>query len=403
MATVASRLPRTHAVAESRPLNIPWYLVAVLFGATSIIIGLQWDISWHKSIGRDTFWSPPHMAIYLGGVVAGLSAAFVIFKTTFAGTAEERAAGVSVWGFRGPLGAYFTSWGAVAMVVSAPLDDWWHDTYGLDVKILSPPHALLAFGIFAIQLGAIVTALALQNQGERDLVEGDEQGLRRQKWLRRMFIYAAGLLLTNASVLVLEFTTRGLMHSSIFYQVTCLLVPIALIKLQRAAKVPFPATKVAAIYTLSILLLVWILPLFPAEPKLGPVLNPVTSLSPPQFPLLYILPALAIDLLYRRFNDKVGDWTLAVLAGLTFFAVLLPTQWFFGNFLMTPYARNWFFAAHYFPYFFSEDAPARQFRFYNYDKTTVALVRGLGIAIALAIASSRVGLWWGDWMRKVQR
>ncbi len=403
MATVASRLPRTHAVAESRPLNIPWYLFAVLFGATSIIIGLQWDISWHKSIGRDTFWSPPHMAIYLGGVVAGLSAAFVIFKTTFAGTDEERAAGVSVWGFRGPLGAYFTSWGAVAMVVSAPLDDWWHDTYGLDVKILSPPHALLALGIFAIQLGAIVTALALQNQGERDLADGDEHGLRRQKWLRRMFVYAAGLLLTNSAVLALEFTTRGLMHSSIFYQVICLIVPVVLVASARASRVPFPATKVAAIYTLSILSLVWILPLFPAEPKLGPVLNQITSLSPPQFPLLYILPAFAIDLVYRRFRDTANGWTLALLAGLTFFAVILPVQWFFGEFLMTPAARNWFFATHYFPYFYSQDTPARQYRFFTYDKTTLGLVRGLLVAVGIAIASARVGLWWGDWMRKVQR
>ena len=36
----------------------------------------------------------------------------------------------------------------------------------------------------------------------------------------------------------------------------------------------------------------WILPLFPAEPKLGPVYHPVTHFIPWEFPLLLIIPAL---------------------------------------------------------------------------------------------------------------
>jgi hypothetical protein len=30
---------------------------------TSIVFGLYWDISWHMTIGRDTFWTPAHLAI----------------------------------------------------------------------------------------------------------------------------------------------------------------------------------------------------------------------------------------------------------------------------------------------------------------------------------------------------
>ena len=30
------------------------------------------------------------------------------------------------------------------MLTSAPFDNWWHDAYGLDVKIISPPHMFLA-------------------------------------------------------------------------------------------------------------------------------------------------------------------------------------------------------------------------------------------------------------------
>src|SRR6266576_3172273 len=49
---------------------VPWYLTAVLLAATSTVVGVIWDISWHRTIGRDTFWTPAHMAIYLGGVLA---------------------------------------------------------------------------------------------------------------------------------------------------------------------------------------------------------------------------------------------------------------------------------------------------------------------------------------------
>ena len=35
------------------------------------------------------------------------------------------------------------------MLTSAPFDNWWHNAYGLDVKIVSPPHTLLILGIRA--------------------------------------------------------------------------------------------------------------------------------------------------------------------------------------------------------------------------------------------------------------
>src|SRR5437773_2722000 len=46
--------------------RLPWYVAATLVAATSAKVGIIWDISWHRSIGRDTFWTPAHAAIYLG-------------------------------------------------------------------------------------------------------------------------------------------------------------------------------------------------------------------------------------------------------------------------------------------------------------------------------------------------
>src|SRR6185295_2294254 len=118
-----------------------------------------WDISWHSTIGRDTFWTPAHMAIYLGGLVGGLCSGWLVLKTTFWGSAAERAASVRLWGLRGPIGAWVSIWGAAAMLTSAPFDDWWHNTYGLDVKILSPPHSILAAGMHHVVVGVVLLVL----------------------------------------------------------------------------------------------------------------------------------------------------------------------------------------------------------------------------------------------------
>jgi hypothetical protein len=137
------------------------------------------------------------MAIYLGGVVAGLTCGWVALRTTFSGTEADRNASVRFWGFRAPLGAWVCIWGAFAMITSAPFDDWWHNAYGLDVKIVSPPHMLLAAGIAAIQCGAMLMALACQNRAAGD---------RRQ--LGRLYLLGAGLLLLLIETLCTEYQQR---------------------------------------------------------------------------------------------------------------------------------------------------------------------------------------------------
>src|SRR5204862_836190 len=102
--------------AETLPRSV---YVAVV-GLACLPIGLLWDISHHSTIGRDTFWTPAHIIIQLGGIVPAFLFAAIALKTTFRGTQEERDASVSFWGFRAPLGVWVTVWGAIAMMTSAP-------------------------------------------------------------------------------------------------------------------------------------------------------------------------------------------------------------------------------------------------------------------------------------------
>ena len=148
----------------SRPLTqsaettvaIPWYIWCATIAVTSATVGGYWDISWHESIGRDTFWTPAHMAIQLCGVLAGIAFGYLILHTTFAKNSPLAPASVHIFGFRAPLGAFIASWGGIAMLTSAPFDNWWHDAYGIDVKIVSPPHILLIIGVYSVVIGTLV-------------------------------------------------------------------------------------------------------------------------------------------------------------------------------------------------------------------------------------------------------
>src|SRR5205814_9203438 len=144
----------------------PWSVWLSALAVTSATVGADGDSCWHRSIGRDTFWTPAHMAIYLCGVLTGIVSAYLILSTTFDRNSPLRESSVTVWGFRGPLGAFIAAWGGIAMLVSAPFDDWWHGAYGLDVKIISPPHMVLAAGMMAVHIGALILILGQMNRAE---------------------------------------------------------------------------------------------------------------------------------------------------------------------------------------------------------------------------------------------
>jgi hypothetical protein len=391
------RLPVQRTQSAETHRGVPWHVLAVVFASTSVVVGVLWDISWHSSIGRDTLFSPPHLAIYLGGVVAGIACGWYVLHTTFVGLPADRAASVAYWRyFRGPLGAWMCIWGAIAMLTSAPFDDWWHNAYGLDVKILSPPHAVLAAGILAIQLGALFMVLALQN---RDSRESDHRSARAYGWL---FAYASGLVLLNFGVTTTEYTFRIFQHGTLFYQLMSAIFLLPLVAIGISGRMRWPATAAAASYTGVLLTMHFVLPLFPAEPKLAPVLFQLDRMVPPQFPLLLIIPAVAIDLVLRVWTDHRRDWLLAgVLAG-AFLLTFLAAQWPFADFLQSGAAQNYIFKQDLRPYMVPDNSLGVRGEFYD-PASGLALIRGLGIALVLGTVSARLGVATGRWMSGVRR
>jgi hypothetical protein len=398
---VARGLTPAAGSADSRT-ELPWYVVGVTAAATAVYIGVIWDISWHMTIGRDTFWSPPHLMTYLSAILVGVSCGYVAFKTTFRPTPEERAQSVGFWGFRAPLGAWVCVWGAFAMLTSAPFDNWWHNAYGLDVKIISPPHTLLSLGMYAIVIGALFMLAAWQNRA-RDT--GTDRPPRQLEWL---FVYVAGLALSMVAIYTTEYSFRGVQHSPQFYRVSALAYPIVLVAAARASTMRWGATAVALVYMASRILPGWIFPLFAAEPKLGPIYGPVDHMIPMQFPVLLVAPAIVIDLLMQRVGKESAssrrDWLLAPALGLAFLGAFLAAQWPFADFLHSPWARNWIFFSHEFSYMVPSGSNARRYLYYGPHSLTSGIFWiGMIAALGYGALSARAGLAWGRWLRSVQR
>jgi hypothetical protein len=171
--------------------------------------------------------------------------------------------------------------------------------------------------------------------------------------------------------------------------------------LWQASRYKWAATSAAAVYMIFVIAEILIFPLFPAQPKLGPVFNPVTHLIPAKFPVLIIVPALALDLLWQR-TRAWKPWQVALVSGFLFIAVLTIVEWPFATFLLSKASENRFFGTIYFDYNSRPTGYDRLRLFFDPDHGA-ALYWGLLRAAIYASISAWIGLSFGRWMRSVQR
>ncbi len=160
----------------------------------------------------------------------------------------------------------------------------------------------------------------------------------------------------------MEKTVRPFMHLGSFYFIVGLCVPVVLAAVQGATGRRWAGAWSIGVYSIFLLALLWTFPLVPAQPKLGPVLVPVTNLIPPEFPLLLLPAALALDAWWWRRRARPGTATVAGGA-LLFTAIFLACQWPFATFLMSPPARNFFWGARYFDFWMPAFTHYRRYLF----------------------------------------
>jgi len=156
------------------------------------------------------------------------------------------------------------------------------------------------------------------------------------------------------------------------------------------------------VYTVFGVAFLWILPLFHAEPKLGPVYRHITHFIPWEFPLLIVVPSVALDLILQR-TDSWRPIVRGPITGIAFLATFIVVQWPFANFLMTPLARNWFFGAEYMDYGTPPRSAYARNVFVTREATATQFWRGMLIAALIACLMMWVGVHVGRRMRMVRR
>jgi hypothetical protein len=124
-------------------------------------------------------------------------------------------------------------------------------------------------------------------------------------------------------------------------------------------------------------------------------------LIPAKFPVLILVPALALDLLWRRVKNW-KPWQIALVSGILFIAVLTAVEWPFANFLLSNASKNRFFGTIYFDYNSRPNSLDRM-RQYLLPDSGAALYTGLLRAAVYATISTWLGLLFGRWMRGVRR
>lgn len=173
----------------------------VLTGAVVSLLGLTWDVQWHSDVGPDTFFTLPHLLLYSGSAISGLTSLAVVLRVT----ARQRAGAPPVPGLGGPavrvLGGRFSApvgyllagAGAASFLLYGLWDLWWHELYGFDAVIDSPPHVGLLLSVTTTMVGAVVTCAAAGGTG----------------WGRAATAVAFAVLFTFGTVTVLGLSSFG--------------------------------------------------------------------------------------------------------------------------------------------------------------------------------------------------
>src|SRR5260370_13977413 len=150
------------------------------------------------------------------------------------------------------------------------------------------------------------------------------EGVARKR-LQYILLGPGGFVLIQSMILKLEQSQRTFQHSGISYLVISIGLLLLVEAMARVSGHRWARTIVTGVYTAFGLLMLWILPLFPASPKLGPVYQNITHMVPLPFPPLLVIPAFILDLVWPMMKDK-PRWQQAIFGVVTYPAILISVQ-----------------------------------------------------------------------------
>jgi hypothetical protein len=167
--TASSILPVDFAGARR------WLWRALTIMIVGAWAGATWDRIWHTTVPFDSFWSPPHLVIYV--TVAGV--AFLIMGMVFTDHIRHafgRGFDVKILPFKVPGALVLLGGGMVALgFAGSILDNAWHTAFGLNETGWSFPHAMIGWSLLLVSFGFMACRLAMEH-------------VKRTPWMTKLLI-----------------------------------------------------------------------------------------------------------------------------------------------------------------------------------------------------------------------
>lgn len=232
-------------------------------GGLVAVFATYWDEAFHTDVGRDSAWAAPHVLLYGSVGIVGLSVALWGLRV-LAGTRSLRAC-------LGHPPLLAAGLGALGALVAAPVDALWHEAYGRDAVLWSPPHMLVVLASTGLILG-VLAGLPSQARALRGVV--------------------GVVLLANAVAVVFEYEADVPQFDEAFYLPVLLTVGLATVwAARRLVPLRLPATTVVLGYAVL---------------RLG-IIGGLTALdrSTPDLPVA-VLGLAAYDLPLRRTSSRLA-------------------------------------------------------------------------------------------------
>jgi hypothetical protein len=256
--------------------------------------GVYFDTAWHRTVGRDTFWSLPHLFIYGGGFLVWTSDVIAIALATRGRLADLGGIVLRAGPVRLPLGFAVSALGTAVIVLAVPTDLTWHAVFGKDLLIWSPPHLQ---GVVGGAIGTLGILFAIAGQKGRGVFA------HIALWRVAMLLPLVGLL---------HYVHWSLAHYTIFPwtrtpdfypYVVALTVPMIVVAGARAVG-PWAPTWAGLLFFAAVVVI---------DAGIG-----LIGFGRPAVTPIFAIPAAAVSLFYVAMRRGTERLVLALAAGAVF-------------------------------------------------------------------------------------
>lgn len=317
--------------------------ILILYLLLQAELGLAWDRNWHDLVGRDRFWIPPHILLYTGVGGAGLVALIVIFVETIRYARKrdgvDDTSTIPVLGyFHAPLGFILLGFGALTDLLAAPLDNYWHELYGLDVTLWSPFHIMGTIGGVILGLGAIyMIASEAAYERQKGALSWRIMGLSGPEWCAIVLLAA---LIEVAIPALTAFTPASIgTFTLLTYPIPLTMAGVSmLIAIVQLTRKPGAATLMVLALLIESFATQSFVPwaIWTTIARLGftfrfPGVTPIFNVTLVCIPLVFLIGAITVDIsAYRQWAHQQMDertslkhiWLLGLIAAIP--TVFLP-------------------------------------------------------------------------------